>query len=75
MSEFAWDALIPAASAGMLLYGGWQVLQEQLTLGDLMMFLVFLVHLSTIPKVIISITNLHPVCPPLLLSIMFMGFP
>jgi ATP-binding cassette subfamily B protein/subfamily B ATP-binding cassette protein MsbA len=43
--EFAWDALIPAASAGMLLYGGWQVLEEQLTLGDLMMFLVFLVML------------------------------
>ena len=43
--EFAWDALIPAACAGMLLYGGWQVLEEQLTLGDLMMFLVFLVML------------------------------
>lgn len=43
--EFAWDALIPAASGCMLLYGGWQVLEQQLTMGDLMMFLVFLVML------------------------------
>lgn len=43
--EFVWDALIPIASGCMLLYGGWQVLEKQLTLGDLMMFLVYLVML------------------------------
>lgn len=43
--EFAWDALIPVASGCMLVYGGWQVMEKQLTLGDLTMFLVFLVML------------------------------
>lgn len=43
--EMIWDALIPLASAGLLLYGGWQVLHGQLTLGDLMMFLVYLLML------------------------------
>lgn len=43
--ELTWDALIPVASAGMMLYGGWQVLEGTLTLGDLTMFLVFLLML------------------------------
>jgi len=43
--EMVWEALIPLGSAGLLLYGGWQVLNEQLTLGDLMMFLVYLLML------------------------------
>ena len=43
--EIIWDALIPIATAGLLLYGGWQVLEENLTLGDLMMFLVYLLML------------------------------
>lgn len=43
--EIIWDALIPFATAGLLLYGGWQVLQQNLTLGDLMMFLVYLLML------------------------------
>jgi ATP-binding cassette subfamily B protein/subfamily B ATP-binding cassette protein MsbA len=43
--EIIWDALIPIATAGLLLYGGWQVLEKNLTLGELMMFLVYLLML------------------------------
>ncbi len=43
--EIIWEALVPICSAGLLLYGGWQVLNENLTLGDLMMFLVYLLML------------------------------
>lgn len=40
--EVVWATLIPLASAVLLVYGGWRVLDEALTLGDLMMFLVYL---------------------------------
>jgi len=43
--ELVWEILVPAASASLLLYGGWQILQEKLTLGDLMLFLVYLTML------------------------------
>lgn len=43
--EMVWEALIPTASAGLLFYGGWQVLEGQMTIGDLMMFLVYLLML------------------------------
>lgn len=43
--EIVWEALIPLASAALLLYGGIQVLQGRLTLGDLMMFLAYLAML------------------------------
>ena len=43
--EMVWEALIPMASAALLLYGGWQVLEGQITVGDLMMFLVYLLML------------------------------
>ena len=43
--EIIWDVLIPLASAGLLLYGGSQVLSGELTLGELMMFLVYLTML------------------------------
>lgn len=43
--EIVWQTLIPLASAILLLYGGWQVLQGRLTVGDLMMFLIYLVML------------------------------
>lgn len=40
--EIVWATLIPLASAVLLIYGGWRVLGDALTLGDLMMFLVYL---------------------------------
>lgn len=43
--EIIWEVLIPLASTALLVYGGWQILQSQLTLGDLMMFLVYLAML------------------------------
>lgn len=43
--EIIWEVLIPLASAGLLLYGGSQVLRGELSLGDLMMFLVYLTML------------------------------
>ncbi|HVX60612.1 MAG TPA: ABC transporter ATP-binding protein [Pirellulales bacterium] len=43
--EIVWDTLIPLASAGLLLYGGHEVLSGRLSLGDLMMFLVYLTML------------------------------
>lgn len=45
MIELVWEVLIPLASTILLLYGGWQILQGELTLGDLMMFLVYLAML------------------------------
>ena len=43
--EIAWDLILPTASAGLLLYGGLQVLDGRISLGDLMMFLVYLAML------------------------------
>ncbi len=43
--ELAWEVLIPLASSALLLYGGYQILQGELTLGELMMFLVYLTML------------------------------
>lgn len=43
--EVVWEIIIPLASTVLLLYGGWQILNSQLTLGDLMMFLVYLTML------------------------------
>jgi ATP-binding cassette subfamily B protein/subfamily B ATP-binding cassette protein MsbA len=43
--EMVWEALIPMASAAMLFYGGWRVLEGHMTVGDLMMFLVYLLML------------------------------
>lgn len=43
--EIVWEALIPIASAALLFYGGWRVLEGQMTVGDLMMFLVYLLML------------------------------
>jgi ATP-binding cassette subfamily B protein len=43
--EMLWQVLIPAASAGVLIYGGSQVLSGQLTIGDLMMFSTYLLML------------------------------
>lgn len=43
--EVVWEVLIPLASTALLLYGGYQILRHELTLGDLMMFLVYLTML------------------------------
>lgn len=43
--EGIWELLIPAATCGLMLYGGWQVLHGMLTVGDLMMFLVYVLML------------------------------
>ena len=43
--ELVWEAMIPICSAGLLFYGGWRVLENALTIGDLMMFLVYLMML------------------------------
>jgi ATP-binding cassette, subfamily B, bacterial len=43
--EICWEGLIPVATGILMLYGGWQVLTGVLTLGDLMMFLVYLAML------------------------------
>ena len=43
--EIIWETIIPLATAALLLYGGWRVLEGQLTLGDLMMFLGYLLML------------------------------
>jgi len=43
--DIAWQLVIPIASAALLLYGGWAVMQGGLTLGDLTMFLFYLVML------------------------------
>lgn len=43
--EGIWELLIPAATCGLMLYGGWQVLHGTLTIGDLMMFLVYVLML------------------------------
>ena len=43
--EMIWETLIPLASAGLLFYGGWRVLDGHITVGDLMMFLVYLLML------------------------------
>ena len=43
--EILWDLMLPAASGALMLYGGLQVLNGRLSLGDLMMFLVYLAML------------------------------
>jgi ATP-binding cassette subfamily B protein/subfamily B ATP-binding cassette protein MsbA len=45
--EIVWEILIPLSSAALLLYGGWQVMQNQMSIGDLVMFLVYLMMLLT----------------------------
>ena len=43
--EMVWETLIPIASAGLLFYGGSRVISGHMSIGDLMMFLVYLLML------------------------------
>jgi len=43
--EIVWEVLMPIASAALLAYGGWRVIQGVLSLGDLVMFLAYLLML------------------------------
>jgi ATP-binding cassette subfamily B protein len=43
--EMIWEAMIPISSGALLFYGGWRVIDGGLTIGDLMMFLVYLLML------------------------------
>jgi ATP-binding cassette subfamily B protein len=43
--ELVWELMVPLASAALLYYGGSQVLAGRLSLGDMMMFLVYLTML------------------------------
>lgn len=43
--EIIWEAVIPLASAALLFYGGSAVLEGRLTVGDLMMFLAYMLML------------------------------
>ncbi len=45
MLELAWQVLIPLASAGVMIYGGWRVLEGDLTIGDLMAFSAYVLML------------------------------
>jgi ATP-binding cassette, subfamily B, bacterial len=43
--ELLWEFVLPMASVALLLYGGMEVIDGRLSLGDLMMFLVYLAML------------------------------
>ncbi len=58
--EIVWMLLIPLASSGVLLYGGWQVVKGTLTIGDLMMFSTYLLMLlGPLESLVSSATNIQ----------------
>jgi ATP-binding cassette subfamily B protein len=58
--EILWDLLLPAASGALMLYGGLAVLHGRLSLGDLMMFLVYLAMLlEPLAVIVTSVTQLQ----------------
>ena len=60
ITELAWDVAIPLASTGLLLYGGLQVIEGEITTGDLVMFLTYLIMLlGTVETLAATATNLQ----------------
>ncbi|MCA9278130.1 MAG: ABC transporter ATP-binding protein [Phycisphaeraceae bacterium] len=58
--EIAWQLMIPIASTGALVYGGWRVMRGDLTVGDVMMFLAFLMNLlGPLELLAVSAANLQ----------------
>jgi len=58
--EVVWELLLPAASGALLLYGGSHVLAGRMSLGDLMMFLVYLMMLlEPVAVLATSVTQLQ----------------
>ncbi|TVS07963.1 MAG: ABC transporter ATP-binding protein [Phycisphaerales bacterium] len=58
--EIVWQLLVPIASSAILLYGGWQVIEGNLTIGDLMMFTAYLLMLlGPIEALVVSATNIQ----------------
>lgn len=43
--EIAWGVLIPAATAGVMVYGGMNVIRGRVSVGDVMMFMTYLLML------------------------------
>lgn len=58
--EVIWDLVLPLSTGGLMLYGGLAVLHGRLTLGDLMMFLVYLAMLlEPLAVIATSVTQLQ----------------
>ncbi len=58
--EVLWMILIPVASSAVLLYGGWRVIEGELTIGDLMAFTAYLIMLlSPLESLTTSATNIQ----------------
>jgi len=58
--EVAWEILIPTASAAVLLYGGWRIIEGTLTVGDVMMFSAYLLMLlAPVQTLVVTATNLQ----------------
>ncbi|RPG20381.1 MAG: ABC transporter ATP-binding protein [Phycisphaera sp. TMED9] len=60
ITELAWAIAIPLASTGLLLYGGLQVIEGEITTGDLVMFLTYLIMLlGPVETLAATATNLQ----------------
>ncbi|MDG2125637.1 MAG: ABC transporter ATP-binding protein [Verrucomicrobiales bacterium] len=60
ITELAWAIAIPLAGTGLLLYGGFQVIESEITTGDLVMFLTYLLLLlGPVESLAATATNLQ----------------